>query len=129
MLVRTVAAAPQLQTRGLQWLRPDGSVHIDFYEQWVVPPAQAVDNNLRQWLTASGIYAAVLAPGSRIHEDFVLEATLNVFVVDLPTRVARVALAVILLDERTGPARLLLQQTFSATATLASKNVPDLVER
>ena len=57
-----------------------------------------------------------------------MEATLNVFVVDLPTGIAHVALAVILLDERTDLARLLLQQTFSATAKLASKNVPDLVE-
>jgi ABC-type uncharacterized transport system auxiliary subunit len=128
LLVRTVTAAPQLEVRGLQWLRSDGSVHVDFYEQWAVPPAEAVDDDLRQWLAASGIYAAVLAPGSRLHADLVLEAELDAFVVDLPAGVARTALAVVLSDERTSPARVLLQQTFSATAKLTSQNVPDLVE-
>jgi cholesterol transport system auxiliary component len=128
LLVRTIGAAPELEARGLQWLRPDGSVHVDYYEQWAVPPAQAVDDDLRQWLAASGIYTAVLEPGSRLRADLVLEAELDAFVADLPAGVARAALAVVLMDERTSPARVLLQQTFSATAKLASDNIPDLVE-
>jgi cholesterol transport system auxiliary component len=128
LLVRSVTAAPQLEARGLQWLRPDGSVHADIYEQWAVPPAEAVDDDLRQWLAASGIYTAVLEPGSRLRADLVLEAELDAFVADLPAGVARAALAGVLMDERTSPARVLLQQTFSATAKLASDNIPDLVE-
>ena len=56
---------------GLQWLQRDGSVHVDFYEQWAVPPAQAVEDDLRQWLADSGRFRAVVAPGSRLNADFV----------------------------------------------------------
>ena len=48
LLVRDVRAGPGLEVRGLQWLQRDGSVHVDFYEQWAVPPAQAVEDDLRQ---------------------------------------------------------------------------------
>ena len=128
LLVRAVSAAPQLDSRGLQWLRQDGSVHVDYYEQWAVAPADAVDDDLRQWLAASGLYAAVLSPGSRAPADLVLEAELTSFIVDPPAGVARAALAVVLLDQRPNPPRVKLQQTFGATAKLAGDGVPNLVD-
>ena len=75
--------------RGLQWLQHDGSVHVDFYEQWAVPPAQAVEDDLRQWLADAGLFSAVVAPGSLLHADFVLEGELNTFMADLNTGLAR----------------------------------------
>ena len=71
LLVRDVRAGPGLEVRGLQWLQRDGSVHVDFYEQWAVPPAQAVEDDLRQWLADAGLFRAVVAPGSRLNADFV----------------------------------------------------------
>ena len=103
LLVRTVRAGPGLEVRGLQWLQRDGSVHVDFYEQWAVPPAQAVEDDLLQWLADSGLFSAVVAPGSRLNADFVLEGELDVFIADLNAGVARVALALVLLDQRPGP--------------------------
>ena len=102
LLVRDVRAGPGLEVRGLQWLERDGSVHVDFYEQWAVPPAQAVEDDLRQWLADSGQFRAVVAPGSRLNADFVLEAELDAFIADLNAGVARVALALVLLDQRQG---------------------------
>jgi cholesterol transport system auxiliary component len=128
LLVRTVSAAPELEARGLQWLRPDGSVHVDYYEQWAVPPAQAVDDDLRQWLAASGIYAVVLAPGSRLNADLVLEGELETFVADVPAGMARARLAVVLLDQRPNPAKVKLQQTFGATVQLSGGSIPELVD-
>jgi cholesterol transport system auxiliary component len=128
LLVRTVSASPELEARGLQWLRPDGSVHVDYYEQWAVPPAQAVDDDLRQWLAASGIYAAVLAPGSRLSADLVLEGELETFIADVPAGMARARLAVVLLDERPNPAKVKLQRTFTADAPLAGGTIPQLVD-
>jgi cholesterol transport system auxiliary component len=128
LLVRTVSAAPELEARGLQWLRPDGSVHVDYYEQWAVPPAQAVDDDLRQWLAASGIYAAVLAPGSRLSADLVLEGELETFIADVPAGMARARVAVVLLDERPNPAKVKLQRTFTADAPLAGGTIPQLVD-
>ncbi len=112
----------------MQWLQRDGSVHRDYYEQWVVTPAQAVDDDLRRWLAASGLYAAVLAPGSRLNADLVLEGELSTFIADVPAGVARAALGIVLLDQRPNPAKVKLQSTVSAESRLAGTTIPELVE-
>jgi ABC-type uncharacterized transport system auxiliary subunit len=128
LLVRSVRAAPGLEDRGLQWLQRDGSVHVDFYEQWAVPPAQAMEDNLRQWLADSGLFAAVVAPGSRLNADFVLEGELDSFIADPPGGVVHVALALVLLDQRRGSTKVLLQRTESAETKLPAADPPAIAE-
>jgi len=121
-------AGPGLEARGLQSLQRDGSLHVDFYEQWAVPPAQAVEDDLRQWLADSGLFSAVVAPGSRVNADFVLEGELDVFVADLNTEVGRAALALVLLDQRQGATKVLLQRTETAEAKLTGTEPPAIAE-
>jgi cholesterol transport system auxiliary component len=128
LLVRAVRAAPGLEARGLQWLQRDGSVHVDFYEQWAVPPAQAVEDDLRQWLAGAGLFSAVLAPGSRLTADLVLEGELNAFSADLNAGVARASLALVLLDQRPSPIKVLLQKTESAEVKLTGTEPPAMVD-
>ncbi len=128
LLVRAIRAAPGLESRGLQWLQRDGSLHVDFYEQWAVPPAQAVEDDLRQWLAGAGLFRSVLAPGSRLDADLVLEGELSTFKADLGAGVARASLALVLLDQRSGPVKVLLQKTETAEVTLAATDPPALVE-
>jgi cholesterol transport system auxiliary component len=124
LLVRTIRAAPGLEARGLQWLQQDGSVHIDFYEQWAVPPAQAVEDDLRRWLADAGLFSAVVAPGSRLNADFILEGELDSFVADISANSARVAVALVLLDQRLTPTKVLLQKTESAETRLTGTEPP-----
>jgi cholesterol transport system auxiliary component len=128
LLVRNIRAAPGLEDRGLQWLQRDGSVHVDFYEQWAVPPAQAMENNLRQWLADSGLFAAVVAPGSRLNADFVLEGELDSFIAAPSGGVAEVALALVLLDQRRGSTKVLLQRTESAEVKLSNTDPSGIAE-
>ena len=128
LLVRTMRAGPGLDQRGMQWLLPDGSVHVDFYEQWAVPPAQGVENDLRQWLADAGLFSAVVATGSRLNADFVLEGELDTFVADLNAGMGRVALALVLLDQRQGSTKVLLQRTETADVTLAGKDPPAIAD-
>ena len=123
-LVRSIQAGPGLEVRGLQGLQRDGSVHVDFYEQWAVPPAQAAEDDLRQWLVDAGLFSAVVAPGSRLNADFVLEGELDALVADLNTGVARAALALVLLDQRPNPTKVLLQKTETAEVKLAGTDPP-----
>jgi len=127
LLVRTTAAAPGLDARGLRSRLPDGSLHVDFYEQWAVPPAQAVDAALRQFLAESGLFAAVVGPGSRVPSDLVLEPELTTLIADPGEHVARAALALVLLDQRRGASRVLLQTTVAAHVPLAGEAAPELV--
>jgi cholesterol transport system auxiliary component len=127
LLVRTVQAGPGLETRGLQTLQPDGSLTTAFYEQWAVPPAEGIDDDLRRWIADSGLYAAVLDPGSRMTADLSLEAELLTLHADLGSGTARVALSLLLLDQRTNPARIRLQRTEAAEVKLEGTDPPALV--
>lgn len=127
LLVRSVQAAPGLEPRGVQVLQPDGSVRIEFYEQWAVPPAEAVDDDLRRWLAASGLFAAVLAPGSRMTADLVLEGELTALHADLANKTAEAALALVLIDLHPSPARVLLQRTLRAQVALDGADAPAVV--
>ncbi len=127
LLVRTVQAGPGMEARGLQTLQPDGSLKTDFYEQWTVPPAEAVDDDLRLWLADSGLFAAVVGPGSRITADLVLEGELLALNADLASMTARAALGLVLIDQRPGPARVGLERTESASVKLEGTDAPALV--
>lgn len=127
LLVRTVQAAPGLEGRGLRTVQADGSVRSAFYEQWAVPPAEAADDDLRRWLAASGLFAAVVAPGSRLTPDLVLEGELTVLHADLASGQAQAALALVLIDQHPTPARVLLQRTVMATVKLDGTDPPALV--
>ena len=128
LLLRTVRAGPGLDARGMQWLQRDGSLHVDFYEQWAVPPAQAVENDLRQWLADSGRFSAVVAPGSKLDADLVLEGELDTFVADPNTGLARVALALVLIDQRQGSTTVLLQRTVAAEVRLGGDQPPAIAD-
>jgi ABC-type uncharacterized transport system auxiliary subunit len=127
LLVRAVRASPGLEVRGLQWLQRDGSLHVDFYEQWAVPPAQGVEDDLRQWLAGAGLFRSVLAPGSRLDADLVLEGELSALTGDLKAGVARASLALVLLDQRAGPVKVLLQKTETAEVPLTGTDPPAMV--
>lgn len=126
LLVRAIRAAPGLDVRGLQTMRADGSLAADFYEEWLVPPAEAIEDDLRQWLAASGAFSAVLAPGSRLPADQVLEGDLTAFWADLATMRARMTLGIVLLDQNraNGTVRIQTQQTFTSETPLAATDAP-----
>jgi ABC-type uncharacterized transport system auxiliary subunit len=128
LLVRSIRAAPGLEVRGLQWLLKDGSVHVDFYEQWAVPPAQAVEDDMRRWLANAGLFSAVLAPGSRLNADLVLEGELDALIADLNAGVARASLALVLLDQRKHETKVLLQKTERAEVKLTATDPPAIVD-
>ncbi|MBW8269976.1 ABC-type transport auxiliary lipoprotein family protein [Caldovatus aquaticus] len=125
LLLRLVRAAPGLEQRGLRTLRPDGSVQVDFYNEWAAPPAELAEEAIRRWLSESGLFAAVTSPGSRAEADLVLEIELTALQAEIRADgrgVARAALAGVLLD-RGG--RVLAQLTPRGEAALPRDAAPD----
>ena len=127
LLVRSLQAAPGLESRGLRTLQPDGSVRSDFYNQWAVQPADGVTDDLRRWLEASGLFAAVLAPGSLVQSQFALEGELTALHADLANNTATAALTLVLIDQNPSPVRVLLQKTMRATVGLTGTDPTALV--
>jgi cholesterol transport system auxiliary component len=128
LAVSDVTPAPGLDQRGLQWLLPNGSVHVDFYNQWAVSPAAAVTTALREWLAASGLFSAVVAPSTGLAPDLVLDPTLTTFIADPRTLTAHAALALVLIDQRPVPAKVVLQRTVSADAHMPNDTPAGVVE-
>ena len=124
LLLRAVRAGPGLDTRGLRTIQPDGAERIANWEEWSVPPPQGVEDDLRQWLAASGLFAAVVMPGSAVKPDLVLEGELLALVADPQTGAARAAIGIVVLREP--GSQPLLQRSFTGKARLQGQDGPAL---
>lgn len=119
LLVRTLRAGAGMDTRNLRTIRPDGTEFLDFYAEWAAPPADAAEQALRRWLIDARLFAAVLAPGSRVTPDFVLEGELTRLAARQGDGTAEAELTLLLIDERNA-SRLVGQMVSRGTAPLAS---------
>jgi ABC-type uncharacterized transport system auxiliary subunit len=119
LLIRRLRGVPGLQEPGLRRARADGAYDILPYEEWVAPPADLAEVALRSWLTQSGLFGAVVAPGSRAEAALVLEGQLTALESAPSAGEARAALAgVVLREERLG-SRVLAPFEVTGTAPLA----------
>ncbi len=118
LLLRTARAAPGLEERLLRTVRADGTVGVEYYAEWTAPPAEAVEEALRRWLVASGLYSAVLAQGTRANPDMTLEMELSALHADLGRGEARAAISAVLLREGALGATVLAQSVNVGTAPL-----------
>ena len=128
LLVRGLRAGPGLEVRGLQSLQADGSIRTEFYEEWAAPPAEAAEEALRGWLAESGLFSAVIASGSRVEADLVLEGELTGLWTIPATRQAHAALGVTVLVQNPAAVRVRLQQRFTAEAPMAGTSAREAVE-
>lgn len=118
LLVRLMRAAPGMETRGLRSIRPDGTEDVDFYAEWTAPPAELAEESLRRWLSASGLFGAVVAQGTRARADFTLECELTTLVADLGRHEARAGLSAVLMRDVNGESRLVRQLAVTGRAPL-----------
>ena len=128
LLLRTLSAGAGLDTRNLRVLRPDGTVQVDFYAEWAALPAEGAEQALRRWLIESRLFSAVLAPGSRLTPDFILEGELSTLIAIQARGIARAELTLLLIDERNG-SRLVGQLVSEGTAPLPGGTAPPTAEQ
>ena len=108
LLVRRVRGVPGLQDLGLRRIEADGGIAIAPWDEWLAPPGDLAEAALRGWLQSSGLFAAVVAPGSRAEHALVLEAQLTALEAAPAASEARAGLAGVLLQERGLSSRVLL---------------------
>jgi ABC-type uncharacterized transport system auxiliary subunit len=121
LLIRRIRGVPGLQELGLRRARPDGGYDIAPYDEWLAPPADLAEAALRAWLQASGLFSAVVAPGSRAEHTLVLEAQLTVLEAAPAAGEARAGLAGVLLLERGLSTRVLLTFDVAGRAPLPAE--------
>jgi cholesterol transport system auxiliary component len=128
LLVRDVSAAPGLDQRGLQWLESNGSVHVDFYNQWAVSPAAGVTSDLQQWLAGSGLFSAVVGANSGLVPDLILDTELTRFVADPRNLTAHAAAQITVIDAHAVPSRVALQRTVTGDARMPTDTPQGVAE-
>jgi hypothetical protein len=99
LLLRSLRGVPGLQQVGLRRRLADGSFAIAPYEEWLAPPGDLAEAALRAWLGASGLFAAVVAPGTRAEAGLVFEGQLTVLETVPAEGEAQAAVAGVLLRE------------------------------
>lgn len=121
ILLRTLRSGPGMEGRGLRRVRPDGTLDVAFYDEWLAPPVDLVESALREWLIASGAFTAVAAPGSRLSTPYILEAELVALQAE-PGQ-ARAGMTALLLAEGVGLAdpRVLAQRRLEARVPLPAE--------
>lgn len=118
LLVRLMRAAPGQDSRGLRSLREDGTESVDYYAEWTAPPVELAEEALRRWMTDSSLFNAVIAPGSRVRADLVLESELTALHADLGRGVAVAGISAVLSREAGDRTELLTQLSVRGTAPL-----------
>lgn len=83
LLIRAINPAPGLESRGLQSLTENGNLTVDYYNLWAVPPAEALTQGLIIWAQASGVFSAVVTPGTRLTPGLIVEGEFSKLLVDL----------------------------------------------
>jgi ABC-type uncharacterized transport system auxiliary subunit len=122
LLVRGMRAAPGLDQRGLRTVGAGGRVEVAYWDEWAARPAEAAEEALRRWMSDSGLFSAVVAPGSRLDPDVVMESELIRLEAAPADGVARAALSVLVLSDPrrdpVGEARILGQLQVEGSAQL-----------
>jgi ABC-type uncharacterized transport system auxiliary subunit len=124
LLLRALRAGPGLDARGLRTVQADGAERIDNWEEWAVPPPQGVEEDLRQWLQASGLFAAIAMPGSAAHADLIMEGELLALSANPGAGTARSALSLVLLRQPGN--QPIMQRSFTGTTRLQGNGGPAL---
>ena len=122
--LRSLTGVPGLQDLGLRRARPDGGYDIAAYEEWLAPAADLAEPALRAWLLDSGLFSAVVGPGSRAESSLVLEAQLTVLEAAPFAGEARAGIAGLLLRDERLSMRVLSPLEVRSTAPLATDAAP-----
>ncbi|WP_144299678.1 ABC-type transport auxiliary lipoprotein family protein [Elioraea rosea] len=122
LVLRTIAAAPGAELRGIATRLEGGQVRTDFWNEFFAPPASLVQDQLRTWLADAGIFSAVVDQGTRTTPGLALEGVLNgLFAEGAATPpTARAQMQMLLLGLDRSPPRVVAQGEYDRRAQIAS---------
>lgn len=119
--VRQFRMSPVLSGTELHYRTSNETVEADFYNEFNVPPARLVTENVQIWLRDSGLFRAVIDSASPMEAKYVLEGSLTEISGDYrksgePKAVIRVQ--VFLTSSKSAEQKLLFQRDYAKRVTI-----------
>ncbi|WP_316901424.1 ABC-type transport auxiliary lipoprotein family protein [Pseudodesulfovibrio indicus] len=127
--VRRLAVSDVYNTRELVYRGPEGSIDSDFYNLFFVTPGNMLTTELRRWLTESGLFTHIVAPGSLIVPGLTLEGMVNALYGDYsgPAPAAVVEMQFFLVDESSAENDIVFSGSYKERVSLDSADPQKLI--
>ena len=107
--VSRFAVSPGFGTKELVYHKGRQEYESDFYNEWFLPPAIMVTQEIREWLNDSGIFETVVTPSSLVEPNYILEGIVNSLYGDV--------------EDRSQPKAILAMQTMLIRQTATNTSV------
>ncbi len=75
--VRRFRISPQYEGKGFVYRLADLSYESDFYNEFFIPPASLLTEEIRQWMAGTGLFQHVVDPSSYLDPTYVLEGAVT----------------------------------------------------
>ena len=131
LTVRPFRISPQYEGRGLIYRKKDLNYEIDFYNEFLIPPAALVTEQVSVWLKSAGIFEYVTDTSSRLMATHSLEGLVVALYGDyskVQSAEAVLQLQLILLDETAARPRPVFERTYRKTAPIPRGSAEELVQ-
>jgi cholesterol transport system auxiliary component len=116
------------RTRSIVYKKTSHEYESDFYQEYLIPPAQMMTEQTRRWLGNSGLCARVLQPGSTMQPTHILEGHIGKLYIDSSAdgqSVANLEISFYLLKKEKRDEQILFGKTYTASKQMESSATED----
>ncbi|MBI2871432.1 MAG: hypothetical protein HYY14_06985 [Candidatus Omnitrophica bacterium] len=129
--IRTLRPAPQFDQKGFVYKTEPLTFKSDYYNEFYVSPPALITDEIKKWVTASGLFEKVLPKESLLEathtmEGEILELFGDYTAPDTPQAVMTIKL--VFLEQGTSPPTVLFEKSYRKNPALKTKSVGGLVE-
>ena len=129
--IRRFVVAPQFEGRELVYRTGELQFESDFYHEWFVQPNAVLTQQTHNWLSASGLFEAVLDSSSKLDETLTLEGYVGALYGDYRDKAAPKAvldLHVRMITEGESRSRMLFNQDYRQAISVPDESPEALVK-
>ncbi|MGE4192596.1 MAG: ABC-type transport auxiliary lipoprotein family protein [Pseudodesulfovibrio sp.] len=128
--IRRLAVSDLYNARELVYRGPEGAIDSDFYNLLFVTPGNMLTTELRRWLTESGLFTHIVAPGSLVVPGLTLEGMVNALYGDYSgtAPAAVVEMQFFVVDESDAENAIVFAGSYKERVPLASADPQTLVQ-